>query len=85
MLAIQKQVMQMFPIQAKLLDNVRSQGELECIAIDGTFKVCMSVRDQPKHGVHSNHEISLQSRRAVEYHVVETITSKTGYLLGAFP
>ena len=53
--------------------------------MDGTYKVCMSVKDQVKHGRSVEHAAPQNIRRRAETHVVMTVMSKSGCLIDAIP
>eukprot|EP00397_Hematodinium_sp_SG-2012_P000198 GEMP01000198.1.p1 GENE.GEMP01000198.1~~GEMP01000198.1.p1 ORF type:complete len:2519 (-),score=194.83 GEMP01000198.1:416-7972(-) len=71
-----------FPQISKNLVMLRQLGELQRIAIDGTFKTCMSILGQRKHGSPLERP---NDGDVAETHVVLTVTTKSGCVIGAQP
>ena len=74
----------MFGIVEGIQKTLVEEGEYESLSCDGTFKVCLSVTDQPKHGA-AVKDKDAPRRREHEVHVVETILTKTGCMIDAVP
>ena len=69
----------------RLRGTLRDMGEFECISLDGTYKVCMSLAGQPTHGKRARVVGEVDTRESTELHVVVTSMSKSGCIIDAVP
>ena len=51
---MQEKALKIFPIQKSLLQDLREMGEFECVGTDGSYKACMTVKGQIKHGARND-------------------------------
>ena len=83
MRSMQQTAFEQFDHQARLLKLLRDQNEFECLSMDGSYKACMSLTGQTRHG-RRKHPVEHSDSQHEEFHVAMSVLSKTGCLVALF-